>query len=331
MEKPQTILVTGCGGDIGQSVGKIIKMNYKDIKVIGCDIYDKHAGHLIFDICEVVPKATSPNYMKELKEVINKYKPDFIFPISEAELNYFYKNKITKIANVGLIRPNFKAMKIANDKFLTQEFLKENDLPYAWTIKASDGKPKEFPCILKDIFGRGSKNLKIIYEEDYETYKDYSEEFIFQEYLLPDDEEYTCGVFRTKKSEVRTIIFNRTLSRGYTNYGEVVVNEEISKLLKVVAEKLNLIGSINVQLRLTKKGPVIFEINARYSSTVLFRHMLGFEDVIWSVDDYFNNPLEKQEPAKAGTKIYKGWQEYIVYKDNSKATIDNTDFKMRLY
>lgn len=332
MEKLQTVLITGCGGDIGQSVGKIFKMKYNnDVNTIGCDIYDKHAGHLIFDKCEVVPKVTSHNYRKELKKVIKKYKPALIFPISEAELNYFCKNKITDIADVDLIMPNFKSIKIANNKLLTQNFLKKNNLPYAWTIKTTDGRPKEFPCIMKNISGHGSKKFKIVYEEDYQKYKGYGKEYIFQEYLVPDDEEYTCGLFRTKKGEIRTIIFNRTLSQGYTNYGELVNNKEISKLLIKVAKKLNLVGSINVQLRLTKNGPVIFEINARYSSTVLFRHMLGFEDVIWSVNDYFNNPLEEYKMVEPGARLYKGWQEYIVYPNDKRATIDNINFKMKSY
>lgn len=330
MKKFKAILVTGCGGDIGQSIGKILRRGYKDVKLIGCDIHDKHAGHFIFDKCEVVPHVDSPDYMKAVEKVVNKYKPDVIIPMSEAELRYCYKNRVIEIAGVPLIMPNLEAMKVGNDKLLTQEFLKQNKLPYAWTIKVSDGKPKEFPCVLKDVAGRGSKGLALVQEKDYEKYKDLGEQFIFQEYLLPDNEEYTCGVFRSKTGEVRTIIFRRVLFKGYTNYGEVVTNKEISELLKSIAEKLDLVGSINVQLRLTnKKGPVVFEINARFSSTVLFRHMSGFKDVVWAINDYFGEPLREYNPIEPGTKIYKGWQEYILYKDGRKATIDNIDFKMR--
>jgi len=330
MKKLKTILVTGCGGDIGQSIGKILKMEHKDIKLIGCDIHDKHAAHFIFDKCDVVPRVDSPDYMKAVEKFVNKHKPDVIIPMSEAELRYCYKNKITEIAGVHLIMPSFESMRVGNDKLLTQEFLKQNNLPYAWTTKVSEGKPKEFPCILKDVAGRGSKGLALIPEKDYEKYKDYGEQFIFQEYLLPDNEEYTCGLFRSKTGEVRTIIFHRILFQGYTNYGELVTNNEISELLKSIAEKLELVGCINVQLRLTnKKGPVVFEINARFSSTVLFRHMFGFKDVIWAINDYFEEPLGKYNPVEPGTKIYKGWQEYVLYTDGRKSTIDNTDFKMR--
>jgi len=42
---------------------------------------------------------------------------------------------------------------------------------------------------------------------------------------------------------------------------------------------------MNVQLRLTDKGPRVFEINPRFSSTVLMRHRLGYCDVLWAMDE----------------------------------------------
>ena len=330
MRKLQSILVTGCGGDIGQSIGKVIRMEYKNVKLIGCDIHDKHAARFIFDTCELVPRADAPDYLTAVKKIASKYKPDLIIPMSEAELRYCFNNKITEIAGTRLLIPSFEAMKIGNDKLLTQEFLKQNNLPYAWTMKVSDGKPREFPCVLKEIAGRGSKGLKVVRKDNYDQYKNYGEQYIFQEYLLPDDEEYTCGLFRSRGGEIRTIIFRRVLFQGYTNYGELVADKDLTELLKSIAVKLNLVGSINVQLRLTnKKGPVVFEINARFSSTVLFRHILNYKDVVWCIRDYLEEPLDEYIPVKPGAKIYKGWQEYVLYQDGIKATIDNNDFKMK--
>jgi len=330
MEKLKTILVTGCGGDIGQSIGKIIRMEYKNTSLIGCDIYKEHAANFIFDKCEIVPRVDSLGYTEAITKIVKKYNPDIIIPMSEAELRYFHKKNITNINGVDLIMPNVESMKIGNDKLLTQKFLKQHGLPYPWTIKVMDGKPKEFPCVLKDVAGRGSKGLLFVQQEDYEKYKMFGEQFIFQEHLLPDNEEYTCGLFRSKNGEIRNIIFHRILFQGYTNYGEVVENKKISNLLKVIAEKLDLVGSINVQLILTaNKGPVVFEINARFSSTVLFRHFLGFKDVVWTISDYFDEPLEKYSNPKFGAKIYKGWQEYVLCKDGTKSTIDNVNFETK--
>ena len=59
-------------------------------------------------------------------------------------------------------------------------------------------------------------------------------------------------------------------------------------MCKHIANEVSLLGSMNVQLRLTNEGPRIFEINPRFSSTVLMRHLIGFQDLIWTINDILN-------------------------------------------
>ena len=82
-------------------------------------------------------------------------------------------------------------------------------------------------------------------------------------------------------------------------------------LLEKLAVKLNLVGSINVQLRITDNSPKVFEINPRFSSTVLYRHLFGFEDLIWSIEDRLGLELSDNRQNVTGRKIYKGYEEYI--------------------
>ena len=163
---------------------------------------------------------------------------------------------MTQIAGVPLIIANKEALKIGFDKLETANFLKLIKLPYPWTMPVKNGNPKEIPCIIKNRFGSGSKKLGIINKDNLVYHSEISsEDDIFQEYLMPDDEEYTCGLYRTKNNEIRTIIFKRKLQGGYTCFGEVVENKNIEIVLTKLAEEINLKGSINVQLRITKKGP----------------------------------------------------------------------------
>ena len=136
-------------------------------------------------------------------------------------------------------------------------------------------------------------------------------DFIKQEYLNKEAEEYTCGLYRSTQGEVRSIIVKRTLMGGFTGYGEVCLDKEITRLLSSIAVKLNLIGSINIQLRNSDKGPCVFEINPRFSSTVRFRDMLGFNDLIWSLQDNLHLSIDPYTSLNEGKKIYKGFSEYI--------------------
>ena len=59
---------------------------------------------------------------------------------------------------------------------------------------------------------------------------------------------------------------------------------DIDEILITIAEKSALEGAINVQLRVTDDGPSIFEINPRFSSTVMMRHLIGFSDLVWMIE-----------------------------------------------
>lgn len=310
--KKLNILVTGCGGDIGFGIGKILKQeNIADL-LIGCDVHTDHPASTIFDKCVIVARVDNLSYLKTLESVVKEYNIDIIIPTSEPELRFFTKNKMTSILNVPLIMANQKSMEIGFDKFKTAEFLKENNLPYPWTTYVKDGAPKELPCIIKDPTGCGSKNIHIIDENNLEFHSKAQADGIFQELLLPNDQEYTCGVYGTNSGEIRTIIFKRVLQGGFTGKGELIRNPQIDDVLIKLAKALKLKGAINVQLRLTDKGAIVFEINPRFSSTVVFRHKLGFKDLSWSIKEVLNESIEDYVPTRAPIKFYRVSEEVIV-------------------
>ncbi len=315
MEKKlcHTILVTGCGGDIGLGVGKILRSSGSADVLLGADINDEHAGFTVFDACILLPKAYSPDYIKKLVQTIEYYSIDLLIPTSEAELRVLFKKEFgNKVNKIPIVMANYKALKIGFDKLLTASFLKTVDLPYPWTKSVKEGLPIELPCIIKSRFSSGSKEVHIV-NKDVDFYSQhYFKNGIWQEYLQPDDQEYTCGLYRSKKQEIRTIIIKRRLKGGVTVYGEVKYNQEIEKALRVIAENLDLWGSINVQLRLNERGPVVFEINPRFSSTVVFRHLLGFKDLIWSLSETFDRTLEPYNPPVEGSKIFRISQEVVI-------------------
>ncbi len=313
MNKTYNILVTGCGGDIGQSIGKILKSDKFFKSVIGCDMNDEHAGKFIFDICEKIPACRAENYFEVLEGIVKKYAIDIILPVSEPELRFFTERKISsQISGKPLITANLKAMEIGFDKLKTAQFLKTENLIYPETTLISEVLQPKLPMILKDRTGSGSKALFLVKDfEEFEFYKKKYPGYILQQYLENANEEYTCGLFRDAKGNIRILNYKRKLMGGFSGYGLVVENKQIDDLLYQIAKKIDLRGSINVQLRLTEKGPMVFEINPRFSSTVMFRHMMGFKDVIWSIQDVLGSGIDNYTPPPAGKKFYKGFYEYI--------------------
>lgn len=308
----KNILVTGCGGDIGLSIGKILKKERTRNNIFGMDIHMNHPGRYIFDTCLTTVKVTEKNYLTNLKKILIKHAITLIIPTSEQEIRFFHRqNILDNILGIPLIIANKKSLEIGLDKFKTYQFLKKNNLPYPWTYIINRNIPKEFPCILKNRFGSGSVGLQLIDKELFYYYRKKKPSYIIQEYLLPEKQEYTCCVYRSNNNEVRTIIIQRRLKEGFTVYGKIIHNKNIESLLIKIAQLLQLKGSINIQLRLTKRGPIIFEINPRFSSTVLFRHLLGFKDLMWSIWERQNKKLDNYNRAKQGTEFFRGTYEYI--------------------
>ena len=314
MEKKLNVLVSGCGGDIGQSIGKILNEYDKINNLIGYDISDKNAGKFIFKNFFIGKPCSHKNYIKSIHNAVNEHEIDLIIPIAEPELRFYSKSKLLEsIGSAKLITANEKSLEVGFDKLKTANFLEENRLPFPETMEISNiQEPNNYPLIIKSKTGSGSSSVYIVKNlNDFNYLKSKHSNFIVQEYLSSNKGEFTCGVYRSSLGEIRSIILKRELVGGYSGYGEVIYNSEITNLLNKIAVELNLVGSINVQLRLTEKGPVVFEINPRFSSTVLFRHMFGFEDLIWSIQDKFQQTLSSYIEVEEGKKFYKGFLEYI--------------------
>jgi carbamoyl-phosphate synthase large subunit len=230
-------------------------------------------------------------------------------------LRFFSEQNILKtIGKAKMITASALALEIGFDKFKTAEFLKKENLPFPETFLAKSLKRIDnFPVILKSKTGSGSKDIHKInsIEEFLFHTKNTIDDYVVQEFISDEKGEFTCGVFRSSSKEIRTQIFKRELTSGYSGYGEVIENTNISNLLEKIAVKLDLVGSINIQLRIKENQPKVFEINPRFSSTVLFRHLLGFEDLIWSIEDLLGYTLSDNRSNVVGRKFYKGFEEYI--------------------
>ena len=106
----------------------------------------------------------------------------------------------------------------------------------------------------------------------------------------------------------------RELQEGTTIRAIVDDYEEVSKEAKRVAKALKSYGPCNFQLRLTKRGPVIFEINPRFSGTTPIRAKFGFnvpETIIRKV--IFKEDIQELKYKKGIALRY--WNEIYIPRD----------------
>ncbi|MDO8291965.1 MAG: ATP-grasp domain-containing protein [Gallionella sp.] len=281
----KVVLITGIGGDISQGVATILRENRPDLRLIGVDVHSQHGGHLFVDQFALIPSASAPDYVDAIKAIVSKHSVDVVVPMSEPELGATLP--FSELApGVKWITAGERVVGAGLDKLETMRALTGLGVPVPWTRPVSEGRPIAYPCILKNRSGSGSRAVfTVSNDEDVDYLVKRYPDAIFQELLEPADREVTCAVYRRRDGEVASLLMLRRLTGGFTGWAKIIKDEETSRMCEVIAQGLDLRGSMNIQLRLTDKGPRVFEINPRFSSTVLMRHRLGYTDVLWALDE----------------------------------------------
>lgn len=303
--RKKNVLITAIGGDIAQGIAAILRQSFPDWRLTGIDVHSRHAGSLFVDRFREAPRASDAAYEDVLKTIVNQDAIDLVIPMSEAELQLLASRGHNEIGGAGLLMANPLAIEVGADKLRTAQFLASIGVPAPWTeLSENFLAQKHLPCIFKPRRGAGSKAVfRCETAEEVAFYRDWHADAIVQELLLPSDQEVTCGVFRTGNGRIAVLQLLRTLTGGFTGWAQVIDDPEVFSQCFRLAEALNLRGSINVQLRITENGPRIFEINPRFSSTVLMRHQMGFSDLVWSIQDLAGENIQFFSPQAGTTAV----------------------------
>lgn len=309
-----TVLVTGAGGDIGISVAKCLKDSMPQARLIGADCRSDTAAPAFFEKTALLPIASDPGYLQKLQEVAHRERVDIMMPLSEAELSTLLAADLIggSVADAKIISASRRVLEVGLDKFETYRRLRAANIAAPETGLVGVDEPGDYSLIIKPRRGQGSKGIERIARNEYGDCEATRRGDVWQRYISDEGGEYTCGVTRFPAQDTRVIVFRRTLCGGFTGSGDLVRLPTIDKACRAIAEALDLRGAMNVQLRLENDLPMIFEINARFSSTVRFRHLLGFTDVVWSVQDRLGLPVGAYEPVEEGARILRVSDEIIL-------------------
>lgn len=277
------ILITGANGDIAISIFKIIKNSFKKANVYGSDTNLRGKGMFYFKKIYAIPSASNAKYLKCAIKLYKQF--DLIIPVTENEIDIISKN-ISKFYNIKFLINSSKIIMNFLDKLKTYEYLKKHNLNNVkFCDKLENYKKYKFPMFVKKRFGSGNKNY-FVFKKVGDLKKNEitnKKDFIIQEYI-PNKREYTSAIYRNKNF-INVIILERLLDKDKTFYAKSVKIKLIEEKLKLLAKKIDLEGSINVQFKLVNNNIKIFEINPRLSSTVRMRHIMGFKDCLWWMVD----------------------------------------------
>lgn len=325
------VLVTGMGGGVGQGIVKSLKLiDDLDIYIVTADMSELASGLYGGNYSYLVPAASDEDYFDKIKLICNEQNIDFYFPGTDVELIKCAKHskELKESLGVEIIISPVNVIEIADDKYKTITFLKENEFHYPETFFPNevDWEQVKFPLIIKPKVGCRSIGVHLVNNRnEAENAIKSLEDPIVQEYI--DGFEYTCtiAIYNDVVSEV--LCLRRDLRSGDTFRAFPVKSDIIENYVREIAIKIGISGSCNFQLRLTNSGvPKLFEINSRFSGTTPFCSYLGF------------NPVEFCLKAKLGLKyqsninyekvVLRHWAEVVVEKGSLDDLKENLQGKV---
>jgi carbamoyl-phosphate synthase large subunit len=280
------VLVTGAGALLGQGIIKSLRLSRQVRRIVGCDLSPRAVGLHLSDTAHLLPRFDAPTYVDALIEVARKHRVDAILCGTDLEVPIIARHReaIATATSALVVVSDPRAVEIADDKWATCEFLREHgfDAPKSALDEGAEKLAAEvgFPLIVKPRVGAGSIGLSKVRNIGELRTAMAAGGMIAQEYLHPDDEEYTVGALVFEGRCHAVVSLRRTLRFGNTHTAVCSAFPDVDAYVRKVAEALpGARGPTNFQLRRTTRGPVIFEINARFSGTTPLRTEFGFNEV----------------------------------------------------
>jgi carbamoyl-phosphate synthase large subunit len=304
------LLVTGANGDIAEAIGRILKTSFPQAVVDGADCQGTFPGDLLFDHMHALPPVGAPDFFDAFRALAAGY--DRVIPMPEPELIGLARQDDAWRAAVPLVMNAPWVITTFCDKLETARWLDQHGGFGARTMFLRDVTSRDLPIVAKPRSGWGSRGVETVRtpERLAAVQAEASGEWLAQELLDAPQQEYTCAVVKDG-AVVNTAIMRRTMQGGFTKQATIVEDASIERMLQTIAESLPDRAFINVQLRLFRGAPRIFEINPRFSSTVMMRHLAGFQDVVWILNALAGQPMQRAR-ARPGTIVIRMSREIVV-------------------
>ncbi len=271
-----TVLVPGASAPAAINTIKSLKMVKYPVTIISSDTNPISAGFYLSDAHEVLPEIDSQSYTTRLFEIIAKHNIGILMPSSGYDIYHFSKNKAKLLERGALaVVSDEEVMEKCRDKMETFSFLSQKfALPFT---TVDPDKIREFPIIAKPRYGKGSKGIvKIDNEDDLKYVQSKNDNLIFQEYLP--GTEYTIDVLSDLDGEPIIAVPRIRLQTkaGISTIGKIVMDESISGTCKSIAKYLKIIGPCCIQMKETKDGVLnVVEVNPRLGGGTIFTALAG--------------------------------------------------------
>lgn len=309
-ENMKKLLISGVGGSLFPYLFKKLNDKYELFFLDSDEMVLKlYPDEKIF----IVPLVKDQNFEDEVIRIINDNKIDFYIPLIDEE--------IIKAINIGervgikILAPSEEFVTLTLDKYKLMHALSMYKISIIETVTANNFKNEiKYPIFLKPNVGRGSRGIKKINtNEEFEAYfilEDYQKEEVLVQPFI-DGEEYTVSVTVNNLNKTIAIVPKLVfVKEGITKHARSIKHKGIESVCKKIVELFKPCGSFNVQLKIMCDIIYIFEINPRYSTTLVLSIESGINEIDLNIINYDIDDVKYIEDFKE-ISLIRRWENYF--------------------
>ncbi len=286
----------------------------------GCD-YNKYAPALQYcDKSVLFPKVDDPQYVENLLSFCKNNDINIIVPLIDPELEVFAaKRHLFDEAGIMNLVSTAETIELAYDKYLTYKFgvkygiaVPETFIDIDAAIDRINSKKLTWPVVVKPR--KGSASAKISYcfnKAELRLAFNTCPMPMVQEYLEGD--EYGYDIFSDREFRPISVYCKKKLvmRAGETDRAVSINDSEMIDFGLKIANNLKLFGPLDADVKLTKDGPKLLEINPRFGGGYPCAH-LGGADFPAKIISIFNGEKLTPDIGKCPPGVYMMKQDEIL-------------------
>lgn len=290
----KNVLVFPCGSEVALEIHRSLRYS-THFNLIGASSVDDHGKFVFETYVGSVPFHNSPDFVDVIREIIQRYKIDAIYPAMDAVAKTF--KAYEHILNCKVIGSPLVTTEICVSKRLTYQILK-SVIPIP-VIYSSLKTVKEYPVFIKPSQGYGSRGIFLAKNNtsasEFLKNNTENQDLLLCEYLP--GPEYTIDCFTDRKG---SLLFSGIRVRNRISNGISVNTRQVPdfenlfyKYAELINKCLNFRGAWFFQMKLDKNNkPKLLEVAARLGgSSALFRSK-GVNFALLSAFDCFDFNVE---------------------------------------
>src|SRR4029453_8401765 len=214
--------------------------------------------------------ATDPGYVEVLESICRDHYVSLLVPTIDDELEVIGDaREQLEATGVSVAASATTTAAICNDKLRTSQVLRGHGIPAAesW-LPGEVPATASFPLFVKPRNGRGGIGaFSVRNRRELEFFTDYVDRPAVQEYL--DGPEFTIDMLCHEGRPLAVVPRERVVIRaGVMDRGRTVRDRGLIDLALACAAALEFHGPVNIQCRMLRGIPTVFEINPRFSGGI---------------------------------------------------------------